>query len=273
MSFDGYEWAWSRPIASTAKILLLCLVKHADNYTCECFPTLETIAAETSLKRRTLYDALQVLQDAGLVSVAKRRSEAGRLRNHYCLIGVPLDPKADADGDGAAAENVRQPRETVRQPRKSVRQPHKKVRQLPIELSNELSNELTTNFQTRVARARDDVADGFEDFWSGYPRKVGRGEARRAWITACRKTAPDVILNALGRYQFAPDMKYRPHPTTWLNGERWRDDVAAVAPAADYRKPTNRSWMNDLEVEDDGSFATATSEPFIEGDPPVEVQP
>lgn len=35
------------------------------------------------------------------------------------------------------------------------------------------------------------------------------------------------LLAGLRRYRFNPDPSYRPHPATWLNGERWLDDDGA----------------------------------------------
>jgi hypothetical protein len=61
-----------------------------------------------------------------------------------------------------------------------------------------------------------------------YPRKVARGAARRAWASAIRKADPGVILAAAER--FRPDPRYVPHPATWLNGERWRDDPGVDQP-------------------------------------------
>jgi len=70
------------------------------------------------------------------------------------------------------------------------------------------------------------IADPFElGFWPAYPRKVGKGQARVAWITATRKAAPADIVCGLLRYQFSPDPKFIPHPATWLNGERWADVI------------------------------------------------
>jgi hypothetical protein len=67
----------------------------------------------------------------------------------------------------------------------------------------------------------------FADFWATYPRKVSKGQARKAWASAVRRTGdPAVILR--GVHQFAadpnlPEAQFIPHPSTWLTGERWAD--------------------------------------------------
>lgn len=66
----------------------------------------------------------------------------------------------------------------------------------------------------------------FAAFWSAYPRKVGKGQARAAWRSAIRKAAPGEIIAAAGRFRDDPARRAKApdltaHPSTWLNGERW----------------------------------------------------
>lgn len=66
--------------------------------------------------------------------------------------------------------------------------------------------------------------DGFEDFWAAYPRKVGKGQARKAWTVAVTKTSASAIVQACEGYRWSGSEKYTPHPATWLTGERWADE-------------------------------------------------
>lgn len=72
------------------------------------------------------------------------------------------------------------------------------------------------------------VSDGFSEFWSAYPRKVGKSEAGKAW----QKHKPDlaVVLKALEAQKQSDQWqrdggKFIPHPSTWLNQKRWEDEV------------------------------------------------
>jgi hypothetical protein len=69
-----------------------------------------------------------------------------------------------------------------------------------------------------------DVA--FETFWSIYPRKEKKGDARKAWLVATRKASIGIITAGAIRYRDDPnrDPAYTAHPTSWLNAERWTDD-------------------------------------------------
>jgi hypothetical protein len=74
--------------------------------------------------------------------------------------------------------------------------------------------------------------DWFDRFWMAYPRKVGKPAARRAFQTAMKKSPLVEIGDGLRRWQAywtwrnAP--QFIPHPSTWLNQERWNDDPPPV---------------------------------------------
>lgn len=68
----------------------------------------------------------------------------------------------------------------------------------------------------------------FKTFWDAYPRKEGKKKALEKW----KRLNPDPEL--FGRIMAGLDRALRseqwrrgviPHPTTWLNGERWEDDL------------------------------------------------
>lgn len=69
-------------------------------------------------------------------------------------------------------------------------------------------------------------------FWPNVPTKTGKGAAHKAYIKARKKFPAEVILAGLPKFQAYEDGRkvqpdYRPlHPATWLNQERWADEVA-----------------------------------------------
>lgn len=73
------------------------------------------------------------------------------------------------------------------------------------------------------------VQSPFDAFWEKYPRKVSKPTARKAWERACKRASPEQIIQGLERYQFSAERKYIPHPSTWLNGDRWNDTDAGNA--------------------------------------------
>ena len=73
----------------------------------------------------------------------------------------------------------------------------------------------------------------FDQFWSCYPRKIGKGAAKKAW----EKLKPDLetVLLAIEAQKQSPAWQkeggqFIPHPATWLNQERWADSVEIEKP-------------------------------------------
>lgn len=68
----------------------------------------------------------------------------------------------------------------------------------------------------------------FAAFWAAYPRKEGKKKAWEKW----QKLNPDrplfeAILSGLDAHKRSEQWRRGviPHPTTWLNGERWADEL------------------------------------------------
>lgn len=77
--------------------------------------------------------------------------------------------------------------------------------------------------------------DGFADFWSAYPRKVGKGAAERAFRKSkIGKTLLPNVLKAIERARSTEQWRkdggqFIPHPATWLNERRWEDEPESIA--------------------------------------------
>lgn len=73
--------------------------------------------------------------------------------------------------------------------------------------------------------------NGFEVFWKAYPRKVGKGHARKAWQKL--KPSKSLIVDILAKIEAfkrtdqwtKENGQYIPYPATWLNQERWDDEI------------------------------------------------
>lgn len=70
--------------------------------------------------------------------------------------------------------------------------------------------------------------DLFPDFWLLYPRKQAKKDARLAW-DRIPYTRHVEILTALVEWRRVwiarGEMEFVPYPATWLNGERWEDEL------------------------------------------------
>ena len=79
-----------------------------------------------------------------------------------------------------------------------------------------------------------DVA--FQAFWEKYPKKVGKKAAWKAWqkLNYTDQLGVQImhgLTGACNSEQWTKDDgRYIPHPATWLNGERWEDDMKPAKP-------------------------------------------
>ena len=66
----------------------------------------------------------------------------------------------------------------------------------------------------------------FDQFWSAWPNKKGKKDARKAWAQAMRAGHdPGEIVAGVERYKRGkPDWQAWMHPATFIRGERWEDE-------------------------------------------------
>lgn len=77
----------------------------------------------------------------------------------------------------------------------------------------------------------------FALFWEIQLRKLDKGHARIAWKKALKKMPAAEIIAAYRRFAVWVDAnkkeeKFVPYPATWLNGERWDDQLPGMTAAA-----------------------------------------
>jgi len=69
----------------------------------------------------------------------------------------------------------------------------------------------------------------FQDFYSLYPRKMGRKEAERSWnrlTPAQQAECLEAMPNYIKYWKIKQTQKdYIPYPATFLNQERWTDEI------------------------------------------------
>jgi hypothetical protein len=104
--------------------------------------------------------------------------------------------------------------------------------------------------------------DHFESFWSVYPRKVGKAQARKSWdkLKLNDDTVKMIAENIALRIKYGEwsdaNKTFIPHASTYLNNARWEDEVEAPTLTNVAKKPnqikkrdievalTDRSWAN-----------------------------
>lgn len=67
----------------------------------------------------------------------------------------------------------------------------------------------------------------FELFWKNYPRKINKKKAKSVYLRAKGLPPIEKHIKILSRWAATKQWRegFIPHPTTWLNGERWEDHL------------------------------------------------
>lgn len=89
--------------------------------------------------------------------------------------------------------------------------------------------------KVEVSSKRTRGEERFEEFWEAYPRKVGKGNARKAYERLVRdEETHQAIIWAVAAQtprMMASAPEFRPHPATWINGGRWDDEIEEIPSA------------------------------------------
>lgn len=208
MTFRLVEAAMRAPIKmASAKVLMIALAERA-NDDGECWPSVAGLVAATGMSEAQVHRRRRLMVEQGWLSVAPRFSEEGRQRsNGYVLNVARLMGEGVTVDTGGRVSLLTPPRVSSGDTPKN---PHK-----------EPSEEYMPNRERELTL--------FAEWWRVYPRRVGRGQAIKAFHGALKKVEPAALLAATAKAATifaAGDPKFIPYPATWLNGERWSDEPA-----------------------------------------------
>ena len=85
------------------------------------------------------------------------------------------------------------------------------------------------------------IVSEFESFWSAYPLKVAKIAGRKAYLSAVKNTPHATIMEGVSRLNAeARDTRFIPHASTWLNGQRWQDEIIERKPDVHSLNPDAR---------------------------------
>lgn len=226
----------------------LVLIKLADNANDqgESWPSYQHIADQCEISRSTVKVHIRELESAGLLRREFRRKGEMNQSNvfHLTLDGGagnapgggasehPPEASENPGGGAAAAPRTSHSSEPVKEPKPT---------------------------------GKSDSTEGFAMFWKLYPRKVQKAKAEAAWKKL--EVTPEmltVITAALARQVTSIDWlksngQFIPHPTSWLNGKRWEDEVQPAGITA----PSRHSGFDQIDYEEglvlgaDGNYRIA----------------
>jgi len=112
------------------------------------------------------------------------------------------------------------------------------------------------NGMERKGREERSPLDGFDQFWSAYPKKAAKKDAKKAWGQIQKDRPPlDTLLEAIRRQSKGRQWQegIYPNAATWLRGERWNDEPEKGVGGATVGRPQPKQFAPNA---DDGPGAT-----------------
>lgn len=99
--------------------------------------------------------------------------------------------------------------------------------QSPLPLTECHPNNNKNNNKNNNISSDDEFESYFEILYQDYPRKIGKGAARKALKAALKKTDIQNLFEKILAFSIEAEGKeerFIPHMATWLNQERWEDE-------------------------------------------------
>ena len=136
--------------------------------------------------------------------------------------------------ESASAPRVRKHRENLNN-NQLLLQCNTDVTKCNTEIDTDTELKKDTDKEIKVTPKKPKVDEqAFNTFWNEYPKKVAKATAYKAWAKVDPKLY-ETIMTALAIQKASEDWtkengKFIPHPTTWLNQQRWEDELNCSLP-------------------------------------------
>ena len=204
MSMKAIVWALhQQDLKPTEKIVLLML-SDRHNPDLGCFPSIKKMCQDCNMSRSSIFTHLTNLESKGLITrIGRIRADGQQTSNEYTLhMGVHnMEGESPEIGLGLVQK---------------------------LDTNNHVINNHVIKPYHAKGNVLRSVDIGFDNFWNMYPRKLGKKKAREAYVKATANHGVDLINEACTDYAMSidgKDPKFIPHASTWLNQERWDDDI------------------------------------------------
>lgn len=215
------SWVFDHsPYEGKVQMVHLILADHANDDGL-CWPNQATIAAKARCSTETVRTSVKRMVADGLVVIEAESNGRGHSHRYRVLTPNPSEITLVAEGPsdlGVSPSEPETPKSAGENPQiHGVKPPN---------LSPKNHQEPTTEPPSTLHLVAEPVAAGFDEFWSAYPRRAGKGAARKAWDKAIAKASVAAVIAGAERYRDDPNREdaFTAHPSTWLNQERWLDE-------------------------------------------------
>ena len=254
MSYDLFHKAASLTVSNPSnKPLLLVLAILANNED-ECWPSKQYLAETIQVADRTIKRMLAALEADGHITRSFRSGHSTIYRIHpettvkttvttvkttviqpekatptLSLVRTRGDAHVPTQDDQRGDAHVPGTFEAGGTPMSPIKQEIYKPNK-PSDLFDTESGSNSVIDKAHAKKKKPASELEFEAVYSQYPRKVGRGAGLKAWMKL--NPSPELqaeILSGLTAQKdakmFSDDKQFVPHFSTWLNAQRWQDEI------------------------------------------------
>lgn len=216
------ESVLSADITSNAIRVYLVIRRFADK-DLKMWPGRATIAKKARISVATVDRAIKELKDIGAVKVEQRRDpdNPNRLLTNLYTITVPIlsdGGTLTSDGRGTLTDDGRGTLTSDEVTRT--------IELEPLELDTDTSNVV-------AQQSKNETDSQFDEFWGSYPKKKDKKKAHNAFnrLSASnkQKALEGVVRYAKYCEERQTESRFILHPSTFLNGHRWEDELDAVS--------------------------------------------
>lgn len=189
--------------------LYMWLCSYANNSD-DCFPSRATLAEMMGCTERTVDGYLEELISLGLVEKESRYIEGRQTSNLYFL---PL--RVAENNTGGVAKSARG-----------------EVAESAHELNPVLTktNELKYYIEEENPKKEKTSLEGFESWWSIYPRKSNKVGASAVWRKLTTEERAEALKGAERVVKSKIEPEFVPMPNKWLENRRWEDELPVKKP-------------------------------------------
>ncbi|MDQ1206615.1 helix-turn-helix domain-containing protein [Microbacterium sp. SORGH_AS_0862] len=219
MGFKDADFAYSiEGIPQMQKVVLAAVCHRTDDKTHETFVGQQTIASMIGASVSTVMRALSGLEELGVIERRRRAGQGGYRTSDLIVVNRAYTSQ---HLEGTAPTRQSSYKDDSTDLTVTAPQPNRQ---------SDGAEEIT-----QIDHSEDhsvSCADAFDRAWKHWPRKVQR-KAAFAAFTRAAKSRPladleaDVTRFGIAYARTATDAQFVPHLSSWLNGERWTDDLPA----------------------------------------------
>lgn len=219
MSVEATLATWRLPkskVTSTEKLFLLACANRAGEAH-ECWPSVKRISADTGLERKTILKARQSVIDKKLLEYS------GEFKGRSGQIPVMrLTYVDDSLSEFTSTKNGTSPKNGTGTCPKNGTGDQSQKRDTESKREN-LKEEVNN-----TPKSSQEECVFFEKFWTLYPVKSAKKACLQKWKRKNLKSIAEDIISKVN-LQLLNDRKwlagYAPNPLTYLNQERWTDEL------------------------------------------------